>query len=147
MKAIFSVMVMLTLALAFESESEAGADRRRFLAAPRHHSGVTFFAHTGGHRVTVQRYVYGAYPYYYQPPVYHYWPNYPPVVVISPYAPAYVLPPTVVVNAPYFCLLHNDGFVSRVGLLDHLAGTHKIPLEATTSLCPDGAGSCLFPSY
>ncbi len=145
MKTILTALAMLTLV--FVLKPEAGADQRRVIVAPRAHSGVTFFAGGGANRVIVQRHGYGAYPYYYQAPVYSYWPQYPPVVVISSYAPAYVLPPTVVVNAPYFCLLHNEGFVSRVGHLDHLAGTHKIPLEAASSLCPDGAGSCMFPSY
>jgi hypothetical protein len=57
------------------------------------------------------------------------------------------LPPAVVVTAPYFCVLHNEGFVSRIGLLDHLVGTHKIALAAAVSICPDGAASCVFPSY
>ena len=69
------------------------------------------------------------------------------MVVISPYAPAYLLPPTVVVTMPYFCALHNEGYVSRIGLLDHLAGMHKIPLDAATNFCPDGVGCCVFPSY
>src|SRR5512132_1394165 len=96
-------------------------------------------------RGVVQRQFYGAYPYYYQP--YYYQPYYPPVLVVSPYAQSYILPPTVVVNEPYFCVLHNEGFVSRIGLVDHLAGTHKIPLDAVAGLCPDGGGSCVFPSY
>ena len=79
--------------------------------------------------------------------VYYYVPYASPVLVVSPYAPAYFLPPTVVVTAPYFCVLHNEGFVSRIGLLDHLAGTHKIALYAAVTLCPDGAASCVFPSY
>jgi hypothetical protein len=79
--------------------------------------------------------------------VYYYVPYASPVLVVSPYAPAYFLPPTVVVTAPYFCVLHNEGFVSRIGLLDHLAGTHKIALDAAVTLCPDGAASCVFPSY
>ena len=57
------------------------------------------------------------------------------------------VPPAVVVTYPYFCVFHNDGFVSRIGLLDHLAGTHKIPLDAAATICPDGVGSCVFPSY
>jgi len=36
--------------------------------------------------------------------------------------------------------------VSRVGLLDHLSGMHKIPLDAATNVCPDDGG-CIFPSY
>ena len=85
--------------------------------------------------------------YYYYPFVTNYVPYQPPVLVISPYGPLYYLPPAVVVTAPYFCVFHNDGFVSRIGLLDHLAGTHKIPLGAAATICPDGVGSCVFPSY
>ena len=96
--------------------------------------------------VPARRYFYAGPPYYYYVPGYYYQPYYTPVVV-SPYSPSYVLPPAVVVIAPFFCALHNEGFVSRVGLLDHLAGTHKIPLDATAALCPDGSGSCVFPSY
>jgi len=79
--------------------------------------------------------------------VYYHVPYASPVLVVSPYAPAYFLPPTVVVTAPYFCVLHYEGFVSRIGLLDHLAGTHKIALDAAVNVCPDGAASCVFPSY
>ena len=78
---------------------------------------------------------------------YYYAPYALPVLVVSPYGPAYFLPSTVVVTAPYFCVLHNEGFVSRIGLLDHLAGTHKIALDATAGLCPEGAAGCVFPSY
>jgi hypothetical protein len=91
----------------------------------------------------MHRYTY-AYPYtYYQP---YYQPYYPPVVVISPYAPPYHLLPTVVATSPYFCLFHNEEYVSRVGMLDHLVGAaHRIPLETAAALCPEG--SCIFPSY
>ena len=84
---------------------------------------------------------------YYYPFAAYYVPYQVPVLVISPYGPSYYLPPAVVVTAPYFCVFHNDGFVSRIGLLDHLAGTHKIPLDAAATICPDGVGSCVFPSY
>jgi hypothetical protein len=85
-------------------------------------------------------------PYYY-PDIYHRWPSYPSVVVISPYGPSYYLPPTVVVTAPFYCAFDNHGFVSRIGLLDHLSGMHKIPLEAAATICPGDTGSCVFPSY
>ena len=85
-------------------------------------------------------------PYYY-PFASYYVPYQAPVLVISPYGPSYYVPPAVVVTYPYFCVFHNDGFVSRIGLLDHLAGTHKIPLDAAATICPDGVGSCVFPSY
>ncbi len=138
MKSFVCAIAMLALALVLKPE--AGADQRRIVVAPRTASGVTFLSGGGANRVVVYRQIYGAYPYYY------YQPYYPQVVVISPYAPAYLLAPAAV-NAPYFCLLDNQGFVSRVGLLDHLAGTHKIPLDAAMNLCPDGGASCVFPSY
>ena len=138
MKPILSAITILALGLVLVSE--VGAGPRRAMVAPRANSGVTFFSGGASNRVIVQRQFYGAYPYYYQP-------YSPPVLVVSPYAPAYILPPAVVVTAPYFCVLHNEGYVSRVGLLDHLAGTHKIPLNAATNLCPDGGASCVFPSY
>jgi hypothetical protein len=47
----------------------------------------------------------------------------------------------------YFFLFHNEGYVSRIGLLDDLAGTHKIPLDAVAAFCPEGTGTCIFPSY
>ena len=84
---------------------------------------------------------------YYYPFASFYVPYQAPVLVISPYGPSYYVPPAVVVSSPYFCVFHNDGFVSRIGLLDHLAGTHKIPLDAAATICPDGVGSCVFPSY
>lgn len=84
-------------------------------------------------------------PYYY-PNIYQRWPSYPPVVVISPYGPSYYLPPTVVVTAPFYCAFDNHGFVSRIGLLDHLSGMHKIPLEAAAAICPGDSGVCVFPS-
>lgn len=83
----------------------------------------------------------------YHPSVVYYVPYQAPVLVVSPYGPSYYLPPTVVATAPFFCVLHNDGFVSRVGLLDHLSGMHKIPLDAAANLCSDGGASCVFPSY
>jgi hypothetical protein len=81
--------------------------------------------------------------YFYYP--YYYGPVYPRVV--SPYAYSYYLPPTIVANLPFFCALHQVGFWNRVAMLDHLAGTHKFPLETAAYLCPDGAESCLFPGY
>jgi hypothetical protein len=86
------------------------------------------------------------YPYLY-PYNYYYQPYYPPVVVISPYLQPYYVTPTVVATSPYFCVFHNEGYVSRIGLLDHLAGTHKIPLDAVAAFCPDDGGACIFPSY
>ena len=145
MKPILSTIAILALGLILATG--AGAGPRRALVAPRANSGVTVFSGGAPNQAFVQRQFYGGYPYYYQSyyPQY-YQPYYPPVVVISPYGQSYILPPTVVANEPYFCVLHSEGFVTRVGLIDHISGTHKIPLDAAISLCPDG-GSCVFPSY
>jgi hypothetical protein len=66
--------------------------------------------------------------------------------VVSPYT-SYYIPPTVVATLPYFCVLHQAGWVSRVGFLDHIAGMHELTLESAASLCPDIVNSCLFPRY
>ena len=139
MKPTLSLIAIVALGIVLAGE--VGAGPRRAGVSLRGNSGVTSFAGGGSNRVILQRQFSGGYPYYY------YQPYYPQVLVVSPYGPSYILPPTVVVTSPYFCVLHNDGFVSRVGMLDHLAGTHKIPLDAATSLCPDHSASCVFPSY
>jgi hypothetical protein len=72
---------------------------------------------------------------------------YSPILVILPYAGAYYLPSPIVITAPYFCVLHNEAFVSRIGMIDHLSGMHGMPLDAAASICPDAAGNCIFPSY
>ena len=135
------VSIIAIVAIGVVLAGEVGAGPRRAGVSQRANSGVTSFAGGGSNRVILQRQFSGAYPYY------HYQPYSPQVLVVSPYGPSYILPPTVVVTLPYFCVLHNDGFVSRVGMLDHLAGTHKIPLDAATSLCPGNSASCVFPSY
>jgi len=48
--------------------------------------------------------------------------SYPPILVIPPYAGAYYLPSSVVITSPYFYILHNEAFVTRTGMIDHLAG-------------------------
>jgi hypothetical protein len=83
--------------------------------------------------------------YYYYPNGFYYHPVYPPAVVISPYGPIYYQPPVFEITAPYFCVLHNAGFYTRAGIVDHLAGTHKYPLESAVYFCPDGVQSCIYP--
>lgn len=95
--------------------------------------------------VPVYRYRYPTHSYYYYPNAYYYQPFYPPAVVISPYGPAYYQPRVVEVTAPYFCVLHNAGFVTRAGMVDHLAGTHKFPLESAAYFCPESMESCIYP--
>ena len=69
------------------------------------------------------------------------------IVVPSPtyyYSPYYFVPAPAVVNASFFCLEHGAGFISRVGLLDHLGGTHKFPLEDAAAICPSNVDTCVF---
>jgi hypothetical protein len=72
-------------------------------------------------------------PYYYYPPYYH--------------APYYFAPQPVTVDAPFFCIEHRTGFVSRVGLIDHLGGIHKLPLSHAAAICPDGVEECIIEGY
>ena len=67
-------------------------------------------------------------------------------IVILPYSAAYILPPEAIITSPYFCLYHNEAFVSRVGMVDHLAGMHNLPLTTAASICQDANGSCVFPA-
>lgn len=86
-------------------------------------------------------------PRYRHPRDYFYWRGYPSIVVIAPYAPFLDPLTPEVVTSPFFCILHNRGFTSRVGLLDHLSGTHRIALNTAAAICPDGAEHCIFPSH
>jgi hypothetical protein len=69
------------------------------------------------------------------------------IVVPSPtyyYSPYYFVPAPTAVNASFFCLEHGAGFISRVGFLDHLGGTHKFPLEHAAAICPANVDTCVF---
>lgn len=69
------------------------------------------------------------------------------IVVPSPtyyYSPYYFVPGPAVVNAPFFCLEHGVGFISRVGLIDHLGGTHKFALQHAAVICPQDVDTCVF---
>ena len=71
------------------------------------------------------------------------------IVVPAPtyyYSPYYFLPASAVVNASFFCIEHSVGFISRVGLLDHLGGTHKFALEHAAAICPAEVDTCVFDS-
>lgn len=65
----------------------------------------------------------------------------PPAYYYSPYS---FVPAPSVVNASFFCLEHGVGFISRVGLLDHLSGTHKFALEHAAAICPADVETCVF---
>ena len=133
MRPVMAALIFCGFILAFLGELHAGGSRAQLRASVASGNSAAGFVVRGG---STYRYAY---------PVYG--PYYPPVVVISPYSQPYYVSPTVVATSPYFCVFHNDGFVSRVGLLDHLSGMHRIPLDIAASLCLDGTGSCIFPSY
>lgn len=86
--------------------------------------------------------------YYYYPYPYRFTGYYAqPIVIISPAYYPYYVPPTLVASSPFYCLAHQVGWVSRAGMLDHLSGTHKIPLDSAASVCPDGGASCVVDGY
>ena len=69
------------------------------------------------------------------------------IVVPAPsyyYPPYYFVPGPAFVNASFFCLEHGVGFVSRVGFLDHLSGTHKFALEHAAAICPADVDNCVW---
>jgi hypothetical protein len=85
---------------------------------------------------------YGYYPYSY----FRHDPR--SIIVITPYSQyRYFAPFTVVTSEPFYCHVHHVGFVSRAGFLDHISGTHKIPLETANSICGDGEESCMIEGY
>ena len=73
----------------------------------------------------------------------------PAQAIVIPY-PAYYYSPyhfadrPTLVNAPFFCFEHGVGFISRVGMIDHLGGTHKFPLQHAAAICPEDVDTCLF---
>jgi hypothetical protein len=87
-------------------------------------------------------------PYYYNHPHAYYGHSPRSVIIFTPstYSPYYG-PVTVVTSEPYYCHMHHVGFVSRVGFLDHISGTHKIPLETADAICSDANDSCVIEGY
>jgi hypothetical protein len=105
---------------------------------------------------TIQRYwrpgvpVVPPYPYYYYPrPYYPFYGHNPrSIIVITPSRYyQYSAPVTIVTSEPYYCHMHHVGFVSRVGFIDHISGTHKIPLETADSICAETNESCVIEGY
>jgi hypothetical protein len=90
------------------------------------------------------------YPSYYHRHYYPYYYGHNPrsIIIITPslHYP-YSAPFAVVTSEPYYCHMHHVGFVSRVGFLDHISGTHKIPLETANSICADANESCVIEGY
>lgn len=88
--------------------------------------------------------------YYYNYPYAYYGHNPRSVIILTPSTtyPYYDYGPvTVVTSEPYYCHMHHVGFVSRVGFLDHISGTHKIPLETADAICSDANDSCVIEGY
>jgi len=71
------------------------------------------------------------------------------IIVITPsaYYPYYYAPYSVITSEPFYCHMHHVGFVSRVGFLDHISGTHKVPLETANSICTEDNESCVIEGY
>ena len=139
MRPVFSALTIFAIMLSLSGELGAGQSRATLRVSGA--SGGLVASRGPIHKHGNPAYLIYQNGYYYQPYA-------SPVLVISPYAGSYYLPPTVVVASPFFCVLHNEGFVSRVGLLDHLSNSlHRIPLEMAASMCPDGVSNCVFPSY
>jgi hypothetical protein len=100
---------------------------------------------------TVERYwrpaprVLPVYPGYYYPPYYPFYPSNPRSIVII--TPGSDYPYTVVTSEPYYCYQHNVGFISRAGFLDHVSGSHDVPLETANAICAEGNASCIIEGY
>jgi hypothetical protein len=43
---------------------------------------------------------------------------------------------------PFFCSFHGAVFTNQAGFLDHVGGTHKVPLQQAVSLCAEDGSSC-----
>jgi hypothetical protein len=70
------------------------------------------------------------------------------IIIITPSTrDPYYAPFTVVTSEPFYCHVHHVGFVSRAGFLDHVSGTHKIPLETANSICAADEESCVIEGY
>jgi hypothetical protein len=93
------------------------------------------------------RHPYYDYGYYYPYRFFHYRYR-QPVIILSPhYGYPHPAPATVVASSPFFCLAHQAGYISRAGMLDHLSGIHKLPLETAALVCPDENQSCIVDGY
>ena len=89
---------------------------------------------------------YPAYPVYYSYYSFGLDPRSVVVVTASRYYP-YDAAITAVTSEPFYCHLHHVGFISRAGFLDHISGTHKIPLQTAASICADSNDSCVIEGY
>ena|SRR3990170_1895204 len=147
MRPLIAKFILIGLLTALPGQVWAGGARggeRAVAAATR--SAVSHTLAHGGTPLTRSATPYRHY--YYYPSPYGFSGYYrQPIVVISPmYYPFYV-PPVIVTSSPFYCLAHQAGYISRAGMLDHLSGTHRIPLETAASACPEATESCVVDGY
>jgi len=152
MKRYLTLTFALALMLLFSGESGAGGPRG---ALTRGKVGGVFVGAAPRHNI--QRYWGPSLPFRPQYPFhpgynfypYSYYGNNPrSVIIIRPFTHyPYSAPFTVVTSEPFYCHMHHVGFVSRVGFLDHISGTHKIPLATADSICTDAEESCIIEGY
>lgn len=152
MKVFYTLMVSAVLVVLSFAELLAGP---KIVDSARRTSGVVA---GGGPRHETRRYWKPAFPVaprgpfyyrrYYTPPYAYYGHNPRSIIIVTPstYYPYYA-PVTVVTSEPFYCHVHQVGFVSRVGFLDHISGTHKVPLETANAICADGTESCIIEGY
>src|SRR4051794_4163034 len=106
MKPLIAILLILVFGLAWQNTADAAEARSRARRdVPT--VGVAPAPLISGDRRYERRVLTYVYPYYYP----GFYPYNPPFVV-SPYA-AYYTPPPVVVTLPYFCVLHQTGWVTR----------------------------------
>ncbi|MGH7825998.1 MAG: hypothetical protein ACREQ7_12580 [Candidatus Binatia bacterium] len=147
----------ITLLLAFSGQVSAGGARvvqrsgqpKVSQPAARVPAAPIVERNRGRHVNPAPGHVYKRYPHHHYPRYYRYYRR--PVVVAPnyyyPYYYPYYTPAAVLLSSPFYCFVHHEGFISRVGFLDHISGTHKVPLETAASVCPEGGESCVIEGY
>jgi hypothetical protein len=87
---------------------------------------------------------------FYSPPIYHrgfsHFDHWKHELYFGPHHHSLHSHPLLSVS-PFVCLYHEEAFVNQAGFVDHVGGTHKIPLESTLSFCDAHGSSCIFPGY
>jgi hypothetical protein len=151
MKRLFASAALVTLLLYYSGEALAAGSRaplqaRRLnvgepvlaVSSPR-----VFHNHNSHH---IPGRVYSTHPFYYHPPYYGHY--YGPGIIVAPtyrypYYHSYHSPAATLLSSPFFCFTHHEGFVSRIGFIDHVSGTHKIPINTVAAICPESNESCV----
>jgi hypothetical protein len=129
--AVLLTALSLELLLPFDvSARNFRASGRSVSQSPRHFSSET---HRGARRFGRAPRVIIVYPYGFAP-YHHYYTPY--------YYPGYAFfDPEL---HPFFCSFHGAVFTNQAGFLDHVGGTHKVPLQDAVTLCAQDGSSCYF---